>query len=71
MIKDTVEKAREPNLNLKEYLSGAYIHPVFKDDDKNDKEQEFENILVPTKRISRLNTPIASNTYSTEIIPQP
>lgn len=71
MIKDTLEKTQEPNLNLKEYLSGAYIHPVFKDDDKNDKEQEFENILVPTKRISRLNTPIASNTYYTEIILQP
>ncbi|CAL9128994.1 unnamed protein product [Musa textilis] len=31
MMKDTLERAREPNLDLKAYLSNAYVHPVFKD----------------------------------------
>ncbi|KAK1398987.1 Calcium-dependent channel [Heracleum sosnowskyi] len=30
MVKDTLEKATEPNFNLKAYLEEAYIHPVFK-----------------------------------------
>jgi len=69
-MKDTLEKAREPNLNMKEYLSRAYIHPVFKDkEDENDQEEEFGKVLVPTKRVSRLNTPVTSINYSTEIIP--
>lgn len=66
MMKDTLERAREPNLNLKGYLQNAYIHPVFKgedDDDDDDvvyKKEENENVLVPTKRQSRRNTPVPS-----------
>ncbi|XP_026408256.1 calcium permeable stress-gated cation channel 1-like [Papaver somniferum] len=61
MMKDTLERAKEPNLNLKGYLQNAYIHPDFKgeDDDHSaayNEEKEREN-LVPTKRQSRRNTP--------------
>lgn len=65
--KDTLERAREPNLNLKGYLQNAYIHPVFKggeDEDEVDRTSgekwETESALVPTKRHSRKNTPLPS-----------
>ncbi|KAK6917782.1 CSC1/OSCA1-like, N-terminal transmembrane domain [Dillenia turbinata] len=65
MMKDTLEKAREPNFNLKAYLQSAYIHPVFKasedgDDDDLILKGEPEMVLVPTKRQSRRNTPLPS-----------
>ena len=63
-MKDTVERARDPNFNLKGYLQNAYIHPVFKDDDDEDdvfrNKLETETKLVPTKRQSRRNTPVPS-----------
>lgn len=62
MKKDTLERAREPNLDLKSYLQNAYTHPVFKeeyvDEDIDEKLQESE--LVATKRQSRRNTPAPS-----------
>lgn len=64
MRKDTLERAREPHLNLKAYLQNAYIHPIFKgeDDDEDDYvvEKLNETELVPTKRQSRRNTPVPS-----------
>lgn len=67
MMKDTLERAREPNLNVKGYLQNAYIHPVFKEaDDEDDEDDDFitklenEAVLVPTKRQSRRNTPVPS-----------
>lgn len=69
MMKDTLERTREPNLNLKEYLRNAYIHPVFKQEDDSDSDSESdvgtvnsdrEPELVPTKRQSRRNTPLPS-----------
>lgn len=70
MMKDTLERAREPNLNLKGYLQNAYIPPIFKEaesdsdsdseDDGNDKKWQKDNVLVPTKRQSRKNTPVPS-----------
>ncbi|KAJ4770407.1 ERD (early-responsive to dehydration stress) family protein [Rhynchospora pubera] len=66
MMKDTLEKAREPNVELKGYLLNAYIHPVFKggDDDDDDllivDEPYNDEVLVPTKRQSRRNTPVPS-----------
>ena len=63
-MKDTLERAREPNLNLKGYLQHAYIHPVFKDDE-DDEDEGFnkldDSVIVPTKRQqSRKNTPVPS-----------
>ncbi|GMY36814.1 calcium permeable stress-gated cation channel 1 [Fagus crenata] len=68
MMKDTLERAKEPNLNLKGYLQNAYIHPVFKaseddedeDDDVTNERWENESVIVPTKRQSRRNTPVPS-----------
>ncbi|OAY24601.1 calcium permeable stress-gated cation channel 1 [Manihot esculenta] len=65
MMKDTLERAREPNLNLKAYLQNAYMHPVFKgDSDDGDEDMseklETESVVVPTKRQSRKNTPVHS-----------
>lgn len=71
MMKDTLERAREPNLNLKGYLQNAYVPPIFKeaesdsdsdydDDETNDKNWQKDNVLVPTKRQSRKNTPVPS-----------
>ena len=65
-MKDTLERAREPHLNLKGYLQNAYAHPVFKEseDDEGDEvaseKWESESTLVPTKRQSRRNTPLPS-----------
>lgn len=55
-MKDTLEKVREPNLNLTGVLQSAYVHPVFKGGDDSDGEEvgEEERVnelaLVPTKR---------------------
>jgi hypothetical protein len=66
-MKDTLERAWEPHLNLKGYLQNAYVHPVFKaskdDEDKEelfDEKWESESVIVPTKRQSRKNTPVPS-----------
>lgn len=58
MIKDTLERAKEPNLNLKEFLQNAYVHPVFKDEEYEDDQVEGliedtddeDCVVVPTKR---------------------
>ncbi|KAM1562390.1 hypothetical protein PS1_005225 [Malus domestica] len=65
MMKDTLEQARDPNLNLKGYLQSAYIHPVFKecgdeDDNESLQKSETESVIVATKRQSRRNTPAPS-----------
>ncbi|GLU15542.1 hypothetical protein SLE2022_320210 [Rubroshorea leprosula] len=65
MMKDTLDHARKPELNLKAYLQNAYIHPIFKADEDEDDEEfisklENESVLVPTKRQSRRNTPAPS-----------
>ncbi|WOK98025.1 calcium permeable stress-gated cation channel 1-like [Canna indica] len=78
MMKDTLEHAREPNLDLRAYLRRAYDHPLFKDNEENDDnisdggESEFENKLVPTKRQSRMNTPVPSkyNGSSSPLLPE-
>ncbi|XWS75768.1 hypothetical protein CRYUN_Cryun01aG0120600 [Craigia yunnanensis] len=64
MMKDTLERAREPNLNMKGFLQNAYIHPVFKRADDSDsdiamEEWEQEPALIATKRTSR-STPLPS-----------
>lgn len=67
-MKDTLERTREPHLNVKGYLQNAYIHPVFNNEDRwdgsddgvSDEEWGKEPALVPTKRPSRTNTPARS-----------
>ncbi|XP_071738262.1 CSC1-like protein At4g02900 [Rutidosis leptorrhynchoides] len=55
MKKDTLERATEPNLNLKVYLEDAYVHPVFKGSTEFEKptviDGEEDSPLVATKRI--------------------
>lgn len=72
MVRDTLERATEPNLDLRSYLRDAYIHPVFQKEDIEHsvalREEEFDQ-LVPTKRTSQRNTPVASN-YSAEVGPE-
>ncbi|XP_057800799.1 CSC1-like protein At4g02900 [Salvia miltiorrhiza] len=56
VIKDTLEKATEPNLDLKAYLQDAYTHPVFKpvEIERSVFHDEEENSpLVTTKRTTR------------------
>ncbi|CAL9162010.1 calcium permeable stress-gated cation channel 1-like [Musa acuminata AAA Group] len=63
IMKDTLDHVREPNLDMKAYLLNAYTHPVFKNGETEDKvpgDEEFENILVPTKRQSRKGTSVPS-----------
>ncbi|XP_024981873.1 CSC1-like protein At4g02900 [Cynara cardunculus var. scolymus] len=55
MRKDTLERATEPQLNLKLYLQDAYVHPVFKGACEFERrpmveEEEEENQLVATRR---------------------
>lgn len=55
MVRDTLEQATEPHLNLKSYLHDAYIHPVFKGDELERPQvidEEENNPLVATKRNS-------------------
>ncbi|PHU12067.1 Calcium permeable stress-gated cation channel 1 [Capsicum chinense] len=65
VMKDTLERTKEPNFNLKEYLQNAYIHPVFKSEEDNESDAasedgDLEPSLVQTKRQSRFNTPLPS-----------
>ncbi|URE20979.1 hypothetical protein MUK42_24901 [Musa troglodytarum] len=40
MEKDIMEKASEPNLNLKAYLADAYLHPIFHSFDEEEEKIE-------------------------------
>jgi calcium permeable stress-gated cation channel len=42
MEKDNLERASEPNLNLKSYLANAYLHPIFHLFEVADKEETIE-----------------------------
>ncbi|RLM99916.1 hypothetical protein C2845_PM06G22650 [Panicum miliaceum] len=60
MVKDTLERAHDPTLNLRDYLKGAYVHPVFQKNDICELvtiDEEEKNPLVVTKRQSRMTTP--------------
>lgn len=54
MKKDTLERATEPNLNLKLYLQDAYVHPVFRGSMEFERpsvvDEEENSPLVATKR---------------------
>ncbi|KAJ3700893.1 hypothetical protein LUZ61_004598 [Rhynchospora tenuis] len=61
VVKDTLERATEPNLDLRAYLKEAYIHPVFYCEAQSfgsmEEDVEEKNPLVPTKRTSRRGSP--------------
>ncbi|KAH7676958.1 Calcium-dependent channel 7TM region putative phosphate domain-containing protein [Dioscorea alata] len=67
VVKDTLEKATEPNLDLKAYLQDAYLHPVFHggEIEQVTLNEEDNNALVPTKRSHR-STPVGSK-YGSEV----
>ncbi|KAI3449602.1 hypothetical protein Pfo_006267 [Paulownia fortunei] len=69
MIKDTLERATEPNLNLKAYLQDAYLHPVFRSIEIEKPaalDEEENNPLVSTKRNSRRSSKTASGGITPE-----
>lgn len=69
MVKDTLERATEPLLNLRAYLQDAYVHPDFHREDIERPvaiDEEENNLLVPTKRSSYRSTPKDSK-YNSEI----
>ncbi|KAL6564305.1 hypothetical protein OROMI_015755 [Orobanche minor] len=73
MVKDTLERATEPNLDLKAYLQDAYLHPVFKSFDigrpaATIDEFENNNSLVSTKRSSRRSSKAASGGVTPEVV---
>lgn len=69
MMKDILDRTREQNVGLKDYLQSAYIHPVFKARDDYEsslvgEDEEQEPALVPTRRHSRRTTPLPSKDSS-------
>ncbi|XP_024005247.1 CSC1-like protein At4g15430 isoform X1 [Eutrema salsugineum] len=65
MVKDTLERTREPNLNLKAFFRNAYAHPEFRVGENLEKEMAVEKPhttpeLVATKRGSWRNTSLPS-----------
>ncbi|CAH8317211.1 unnamed protein product [Eruca vesicaria subsp. sativa] len=69
MIKDTLERTREPNLNLKAFFRNAYAHPEFRVGEDLELEMAVEKPdktpeLVSTKRGSWRNTPLPSGKHS-------
>ncbi|XP_058008685.1 CSC1-like protein At4g02900 isoform X3 [Hevea brasiliensis] len=66
MVRDTLERATDPNLNLKMYLQDAYIHPVFRGGELERPEiidEEEDNPLVPTTR----NSQKSQSKYSSDV----
>ncbi|GMN48748.1 hypothetical protein TIFTF001_017927 [Ficus carica] len=67
MVKDTLERATEPNLNLRTYLKDAYVHPVFKGGELERPvamDEEESSPLVATKRKSSRSSRHDSETGS-------
>ncbi|BAF18422.1 calcium permeable stress-gated cation channel 1 [Oryza sativa Japonica Group] len=76
MRKDTLERAREPTFDLKAYLANAYLHPVFKGREEEDnmsisEDVGMEEVIVPTKRQSRRNTPAQSKYEGSDTLSLP
>ncbi|XP_031250605.1 CSC1-like protein At4g02900 [Pistacia vera] len=67
MVKDTLERAREPTLNIKDYLQDAYVHPVFKGGNSERPqiaEEERNSPLVSTRRNKSSSKPSSESSYS-------
>ncbi|KAK4281131.1 hypothetical protein QN277_012661 [Acacia crassicarpa] len=76
MVKDTLEKAIEPNLNMRRYLEDAYVHPDFKGgswDKPQVMDEEENNPLIQTRRArrsSKLQSEVGSSEASASITPR-
>ncbi|KAK9095596.1 hypothetical protein Scep_027065 [Stephania cephalantha] len=55
MAKDTMERASEPNLNLKAYLADAYLHPIFR---------SFDDLEMGEVRLDKNQSHITSPSIS-------
>lgn len=59
MEKDNLERASEPELDLRSYLSNAYLHPIF---------HSFEDVETVEVRVDKSQTcvpsPSSSETFS-------
>ncbi|KAH0457220.1 hypothetical protein IEQ34_015127 [Dendrobium chrysotoxum] len=62
MEKDTMEKASEPNLNLKAYLADAYLHPIF---------QMLEDVELGDIRADKNQANVSSPQITEPISPPP
>ncbi|KAL0418767.1 UNVERIFIED_CONTAM: CSC1-like protein [Sesamum radiatum] len=72
-IKDTLERATDPKLNLKAYLQDAYVHPVFKGvamEEPPTFEEEDKNAIVSTKRTTNRTSQSNSRSTSSSFRPQ-
>lgn len=62
MEKDIMERAAEPNLNLKAYLADTYLHPIF---------HAFEDEEMGQVRVDKGESHIASPIRSENNSPSP
>ncbi|XP_077234888.1 hyperosmolality-gated Ca2+ permeable channel 1.8-like [Tasmannia lanceolata] len=62
MAKDTLERASEPNLNIKAYLADAYLHPIFR---------SFEDMEMGEVRIDKSQSHISTPAMSELSSPSP
>ncbi|KAI4349548.1 hypothetical protein L6164_010126 [Bauhinia variegata] len=73
MVKDTLEKAVEPNLNLRVYLKDAYLHPIFKGgvlEQPSTIDDEEDSPLIQTKRTNNRASQQPSAEQSGDITPE-
>ncbi|MBA0795499.1 hypothetical protein Gohar_006358 [Gossypium harknessii] len=64
MVKDTLERATEPQFNLKAYLKDAYMHPVFKSSDVEKSDFTFEEEKSPLVATTRVATKLSPDVNS-------
>lgn len=64
MVKDTLERATEPQFNLKAYLKDAYMHPVFKSSDVEKSDFTFEEEKSPLVATTRVATKLSPDVHS-------
>jgi calcium permeable stress-gated cation channel len=62
MEKDILDKASEPNLNLKTYLANAYLHPIF---------HEFECDVEAGEVTANKSECESESPYHCESVPSP
>lgn len=71
MDKDIREKADEPDINLKDYLADAYLHPIFHsveevEPDEGDTDDDQSQRDDESPRSNKLGSPYSSPEISFE-----